>query len=173
MDYYNAMLADHQNQTVKQKVRDDGKVQTLSGTGEARVVEITLLNEQDQPVEVVNVGQCVKLKVVVEAKSAIQELVLGYMIRDRLGQPMFGTNTYHLKRKLADIPKGMIKTFLFEFAVNLGQGTYSITTALHTGDTHIGKNYEWRDFAAIFSVVNIDKETFTGTAWLPPTMECF
>ena len=37
MDYYNAMLADHQNQTVKQEVTVDGKIQTISGTGEVTV----------------------------------------------------------------------------------------------------------------------------------------
>jgi len=173
MDYYNAMLAECGNQTVRQQVTDSGKVQTLSGSGEATITEIELLNEHDERIGVVNVGQPVKLKVVVEAKTAIPELVLGYMIKDRLGQPIFGTNTYHLKHKLKDVPSGAVTTFIFGFPVNLGPGTYSIATALHTGDTHISKNYEWRDLATIFNVINIDKETFTGATWLPPTMECY
>jgi len=173
MDYYNAMLAERENQPVRQQVTDSGKVQTISGSGEATITEIALLNEQDEPVEVVNVGQPIKLKVVVEAKMAIPELVLGYMIKDRLGQPVFGTNTYHLKRKLTDVPTGAVTTFIFGFPVNLGPGTYSIAAALHTADTHISKNYEWRDLATIFNVINIDKEIFVGAAWLPPTMECY
>ncbi len=172
MDYYNALLADHQNQKVKQEVREDGKVQTVSGTGEATVTEIALLNEQEELVEVVNVGQSVKLKVVVEAKTAIPELVLGYMIKDRLGQPVFGTNTYNLKRKLIDVPSGAVTTFIFGFSANLGPGTYSIAVALHTADSHISRNYEWRDLAATFNVINIDKDDFVGAAWLPPTMVC-
>lgn len=167
MDYYNAMLADHQNQTVKQEVTEEGKVQTISGTGEATIIEIALLNENNEPIEVVNVGQPVKLKLVVEAKTMLPELVLGYMIKDRLGQPMYGTNTYYLKRKLTDVPVGAITTFIFGFPVNLGPGSYSIATALHTGDTHISKNYEWKDRAVVFNVVNLDKETFVGSAWLP------
>jgi lipopolysaccharide transport system ATP-binding protein len=173
MDYYNAMLAECGNQTVRQQVSESGKVQTISGSGEATITEIALLNEHNERIEVVNVGQPVKLKVVVEAKTAIPELVFGYMIKDRLGQPVFGTNTYHLKRKLTDVPAGAVTTFIFGFPVNLGPGTYSIATALHTGDTHIVNNFEWRDLAAIFNVINIDKETFVGTTWLPPTMECY
>lgn len=172
MDYYNAMLAERENQTVRQQVTDTGKVQTISGSGEATVTEIALLNEQEELVDVVNVGQPVKLKVVVEAKAAIPELVLGYMIKDRLGQPVFGTNTYHLKRKLTDVPSGAVTTFIFGFSANLGPGTYSIAVALHTADTHISRNYEWRDLAATFDVINIDKDDFVGAAWLPPTMEC-
>lgn len=172
MDYYNAMLAERENQTVRQQVTDTGKVQTMSGSGEATVTEIALLNEQEELVEVVNVGQPVKLKVVVETKAAIPELVLGYMIKDRLGQPVFGTNTYHLKRKLINVPSGAVITFMFSFSANIGPGTYSITVALHAADTHISRNYEWRDLAATFNVINIDKDDFVGTAWLPPSVEC-
>lgn len=171
MDYYNAMLADHQNQEVQQNVREDGKVQTISGSGEATITEILILNMQDEPIEVVNVGQSVRLKVVVEVKTTLPELVLGYMIKDRLGQPMFGTNTYHLKRKLTNVPGGTVTTFIFDFQANLGPGTYSVATALHTADTHISKNYEWKDLATVFNVVNFDKATFVGSAWLPPLLE--
>lgn len=171
MDYYNAMLAERENQTVRQKLTEAGKVQTISGSGEAKINEITLLDEQNQPLDVVNVGQSVKLKVTIEATAELPELVIGYMIKDRLGQPVFGTNTYHLNNKLRDIQSGAINTFIFSFAANLGPGSYSIAIALHTNDTHVSKNYEWRDLAALFNVVNIDKNTFIGTAWLPPTVE--
>jgi len=171
MDYYNAMLAERENQTVRQQITETGKVQTISGSGEAKINKIALLDEHDQPLDVVNVGQPVKLKVTIEATAPLPELVIGYMIKDRLGQPAFGTNTYHLNHKLTDIRSGAINTFVFSFTANLGPGSYSIAIALHTTDTHIGKNYEWRDLAAIFNVVNIDQNTFIGTAWLPPTVE--
>lgn len=118
-----------------------------------------------------NVGQLVKLVVVVKATTDIPELVAGYLIKDRLGQPIFGTNTHHLKRQVQSVKSGATVTFIFYFAANIGQGTYSVAIALHTKDTHISKNYEWRDLALVFNVINIDKETFVGVAWLPPTLE--
>lgn len=39
MDYYNAMIAERENDTVRLKEIADGKVQTVSGTGEATVAE--------------------------------------------------------------------------------------------------------------------------------------
>lgn len=171
MDYYNALLADNQDQTITQEEGEDGQVQTISGTGEAVIEEVVLLNEQDERIEVVNVGQLVKLKVVVKITSDIPELILGYMIKDRLGQPVFGTNTYHLKRKMEMVKSGDTIVYTFHFEANLGEGTYSVAIALHTADTHISKNYEWRDLALIFNVINIDKEVFVGVAWLPPTLE--
>jgi len=171
-DYYNARLADAQNQTVKQEVRESGKLQTISGSGEATIDDAVLINERDEPVETVNVGQVVKLKFVVKVISDIPELVFGYMIKDRLGQPVFGTNTYHLKREMKAVKGGTRLVFVVRFSANLGEGSYSVAAAVHASETHLGKNYEWRDFALVFKVANLDKVTFTGVAWLPPTLEC-
>lgn len=172
MDYYNAMLSERENQTVRQKVTDDGKLQTISGSGEAIVEQIMLLNERDEQIEVLNVGQHVKLKVVVEITSDIPELVIGYVIKDRLGQAIFGTNTHHLRRTIKEVKSGTRAAFTFQFAANLGPGTYSVAIALHTSDTHIIRNYEWRDLALVFTMVNIDHDNFVGTAWLPPSLDC-
>ncbi len=172
MDYYNAMLAERQNSTVQQHITDDGKMQTISGSGEATIAEVALLNEQDEQIEVVTVGQLVRLCIIVRTTAYIPELVLGYMIKDRLGQPVFGTNTHLLKRQLEAVESGTTVVFSFRFAANLGEGTYSIAIALHDTDTHIHKNYEWRDLALVFKVINTDKDTFVGVAWLPPHLEC-
>ena len=172
MDYYNAMMAERENQTVRQQPLEGGRVQTISGTGEATVEGVTLLNDQDEPVEVVNVGQTVKLKIVSRVSSDLPELVLGYMIKDRLGQPVFGTNTHHLRQKLNSVKGGTTVVSVFRFAANLGEGTYSVATALHSADNHIAKNYEWRDLALVFNVLNLDKQAFVGVAWLPPSLVC-
>lgn len=171
MDYYNAMLADHQNQDVKQEVREDGKVQTISGTGDATVTAITLVDNKDRPLEVVDVGQPVRLRITVQANKAIDRLVLGYGIKDRLGQVIYGTNTHLKDQPLVDVSSG--DKFLFEiaFPANLGPGTYSVQTALVSNDSHLVNNYEWRDLALVFNVININKPHFAGCAWIDPVIE--
>ena len=37
-------------------------------------------------------------------------------------------------------------------------------------DTHLVNNYEWRDLALVFNVININKPTFVGVAWIDPTI---
>jgi len=172
MDYYNAMLADHQNQEVKQEVREDGKVQTISGTGEVTLTDVALLNSAGQQIEMVAVGQAVSLRLTTACNAQVQELVVGYMIKDRLGQPVFGTNTYHHKRKLENLRGDEAIELNFDFNANLGPGTYSVSIALHADDTHVAKNYEWRDRALVFNMINIDKEEFVGVAWIPPVVRC-
>ena len=46
-----------------------------------------------------------------------------------------------------------------------------MAVALHMSDTHIARNYQWRDQALLFNVLNRDKPGFTGSAWLPPELE--
>lgn len=170
MDYYNAMLADHQNQTVKQELRDDGKTQTISGTGEAVVTGITLLDEAGQRIEVVDVGQPVTLRIEVKTHAFIERLVLGYGIKDRLGQVIYGTNTDLKKQPLENVPANSRVRFDAAFPANLGPGTYSVQTALVSTDTHLVNNYEWRDLALIFNVVNVSKQHFAGVAWMDPAI---
>jgi lipopolysaccharide transport system ATP-binding protein len=171
MDYYNAMIAERENATVRVEELDDGKKQTTSGTGEATVSSIALLDESGAPVEVVDVGAEVTLQVTVTARAAIPRMVLGYMIKDRLGQTMYGTNTDLKQLPLADVQPGSQTVYRFRFPMNLGAGTYSVATAIVSTDTHLVNNYEWRDLALVFTVVNMRRPHFEGSAFLDPAIE--
>ena len=83
MDFYNALIAEKENSTVEVKRLEDGRAQTTSGTGEARVLAIELKNSKDESVDFINVGENVKLKVLVQAHANLSSLVFGYMIKDR------------------------------------------------------------------------------------------
>ncbi|WP_145557460.1 ABC transporter ATP-binding protein [Yersinia canariae] len=173
MDYYNAMLAERSGSvsTIKQEKNASGMLQTISGSGDAKIIDIGIFNSKNIKVETINVGENVTLKVDVAVNSFIPTLVLGYMIKDRLGQQIYGTNTFHLRKNIENLHVGQKVSFEFKFPMNIGEGNYSIAVALHDRDTHINKNYEWRDLALIFNVINMDKDVFVGTAWLPTEVE--
>ncbi|MBA1225541.1 ABC transporter ATP-binding protein [Stutzerimonas stutzeri] len=171
MDYYNALLAERQSQQIKQELRDDGRVQTISGTGEASVSSVSLVSEDGRLLEMVDVGQAVRLRIEVAAHANIARLVLGYSIKDRLGQVIFGTNTHLKSQPLVNVVAGERYLFNIAFPANLGVGAYSVQTALVSTDTHLSNNYEWRDFALVFNVVNISKPGFSGLAWIDPRIE--
>jgi lipopolysaccharide transport system ATP-binding protein len=171
MDYYNALLAERGDQTVRQHTTGAGKVQTVSGTGEATVTAIALLDVAGQVIEMVEVGQPVRLRVEVRANAPVDRLVLGYGIKDRLGQVIYGTNTDLKEQPLLNVAAGDRYIFEIAFDANLGPGSYSIQVALHRSDTHLGGNYEWRDLALLFNVVNSSKTRFVGCAWIEPRIE--
>jgi lipopolysaccharide transport system ATP-binding protein len=171
MDYYNAMIAERENETVRLNATPEGKVQTISGTGEATVSDIALLDETGQRVEVIDVGSEVTLEVKVAARAHIPRMVLGYMIKDRLGQTMYGTNTHLKALPLENIGAGDEVTYRFRFPMNLGPGTYSVATAIVSTETHLVNNYEWRDLALVFTVMNMHRPHFEGSAWLDPAID--
>lgn len=171
MDYYNAMIAERENDTVRLHDTPDGKVQTVSGTGEATVDGIALLDSSGARVEVIDVGAEVTLEVRVRVRQAIPRMVLGYMIKDRLGQPMYGTNTHLKDLPLVDVGAGEQVVYRFRFPMNLGPGTYSVATAIVSTETHLVNNYEWRDLALVFTVMNMRRPHFEGSAWLDPLID--
>ena len=172
-DYYNALLSIQEAQSfrLEQVQMAAGKMQTQSGSGEARVQSIALLDDYQFPLELVKVGQKVTLLIEILTYESLPELVLGYALKDRLGQTIFGTNTHRLGHVLTQVSSGTRVRYAFTFEVNLGEGSYSIATALHSSDSHLTHNYEWLDLALIFSVINPEQSPFVGTSWLPPTLE--
>ena len=171
MDFYNALIAEKENSTVQIKQMADGRTQTVSGTGEITVEEIAILSDVGVPIEYVDVGQSVTLRVVAKAHQDIERLVLGYGIKDRLGQVMYGTNTHLKDQALENVKAGERVEFKIAFDMNLGPGSYSIQTALCSTDTHLVDNYEWRDMALLFNVMNVNKHHFAGCAWMDPVIE--
>lgn len=170
MDYYNALITERENQTVVQREKD-GRVETISGTKEATVETIALYNSKDERVETVGVGDPLELRITVKVHKSVASLVLGFGIKDRLGQVVFGTNTWHTHQVIQDPAAGKRYQFTLSFTANFGVGSYSIQTALHEKESAAGFNYEWRDLALVFSVVNIDKNFFVGCTWNEPLIQ--
>lgn len=170
MDCYNALLADEENRTLELETTHNGKIRTRSGTGEARIQDVALLSETGEPLRVVAVGQNVELRVMVRVRAPIPRLVMGYMLKDHLGQSIFGTNTHFTGQALDSPAVGRELTFSIRFTANLGPGNYSAAINLADDETHLARNYEWRDLALVFTVANLTRDTFVGSAWLPPAI---
>lgn len=167
-DFYNATIAEKENSTVEVIRLDNGKAQTISGTGEAKVESIGLYNSKGERSDFIEVGEMVELRITVRVYQSVDTLVLGYAIKDRLGQIMYGTNTWHTNQIITLPVKNANYEFVIRFPANFGVGTYSVQTALTDRETHLTANYEWRDLALIFNVINVDQTLFAGCLWNEP-----
>ena len=170
-DFYNALIAEKENAKVETVVLDNGKVKTTSGTGEAKIQSIELVNQNDTSVEVVSIGERVTLIVTIQVAKMLGSLVMGFSIKDRLGQVMYGTNTWHTKQIIEEPASGDQYRFRIDFDANFGVGSYSIAIALHDSENHLGINYEWKDLALVFNVINTGVNVFEGCNWLQPSIE--
>lgn len=169
VDYYNALIAakENANLNVNQQREKNGWLLTRSGTGEAKIESLHIISsESKESLAVVQVGETVELVLEASIHADLPQLVLGYMIRDKHGHVIWGTNTWHLKQIQTDLKAGEKIVFRTTFPCTLGPGSYSVSPALVSSDTHLTNNYEWVDNFLVFDVLNVDKEFFIGSNWL-------
>ncbi len=170
MDFYHALMAERDLTLIRQERQAYGKVQTISGGGEMSVFEIRLLSKEGKPVEGVETGTPVTLEIRIKVNKPVAEAVVGFMIKDRLGQIMYGINSYLLGQPIRHLSAKDQLVCCFQFEMNLGKGNYSISTAISKKESHLADNYEWRDGGFVFSVLNTKKPDFVGCVSLDATL---
>jgi len=168
MNYYNAMLSDNSHSKIKNEEIGNTKAKIISGNSDASIEDVGLYNNAGCLVDAVGVGDNVELRIKIKINNYVKSLVCGYAIKDKFGQIIYGTNTSHSQQVCNFLSLGDVYEYRIYFPVNIGIGHYSVSIALHASDTHVGKNYEWRDLAYIFDVINIDKQYFVGSSWIEP-----
>jgi lipopolysaccharide transport system ATP-binding protein len=171
LDYYNALLAAQEGEVIETVAHPSGRTQTISGSRLARVERVELLDGAGEVVETVGVGAPLQLRVQAHAAAAIPSLVLGFAIKDRFGRTLFGSNTFFSRQTVEALGEGDKVDYCVGFNADLGPGTYSISLALTGGESHLEANYEWRDLAVVFAVVNLDKVPFDGVVFLASDIE--
>ena len=154
LDYYNAVIAkQREDYEILQSERLSGRKVTRSGNGEVIIYDVELMAGV-QPIRAFRSGDSVTIRVSALCREPVEELTAGILIRDRLGNDVFGTNTYHHGVSRKNLQAEEMVVFEFSFpAMNLGIGSYSLTTALHSRDTHLKNNYDWWDRSLVFQVI--------------------
>ncbi|BBR59518.1 MULTISPECIES: ABC transporter ATP-binding protein [Enterobacteriaceae] len=158
MNLYNAKLS---------KTADDNNIRlekgkSESGNKKAIIDGFYLEKENGTKTDIVEVADLCSLCFTVTNYEVSSGLTLGFHIRDRLGNIVFGTNTLAHGIDLAGIGTKVIK---FKLNMNIGIGEYSISAALHKERDHYEESYHWLDGIGSFNVIAPGK-VFVGSAWL-------
>ncbi len=165
LDEYNALLAAKGSGNVEMRItRTSGEARgpRRHGTFQALIGRVRLRNGRGQETDLFHPGERLRMAIEVVFLTAITNPTVGFEIRDRLGQGLYGTNTALKGIDLGDCGAGETREIEFEVPVNLGYGTYSITVAVHQDETHLQACYEWTDNAALFHVRHEGKPDWTG-----------
>jgi lipopolysaccharide transport system ATP-binding protein len=98
-DYYNGLIAERENRTVRTTSSVHGRIATELGSGEAVIEQLELLDATGQRVEYVTVGQPVALRARVRVNA---DRSIGLRLHDPrpARQPVFGT-THHTESSLS------------------------------------------------------------------------
>lgn len=126
------------------------------GTYGAEIISVMFLNEDGE-----NLSFCegrVNVTVIVRAmvKQNIESPIIGFFIKDRLGQALFGANTYltyESEPVVADSGQILEARFNFDLPILL-VGDYSITAAIADGSLSSHQQLHWVHDAAFFKVTS-------------------
>jgi len=125
------------------------------GDGSAEVVSIELLDATHSRVEIVETGVPVSVRIRVLFHKDIKNPVFGFLIRNRHGVQVYGTNTEQQQLSLGEVAKGELVEVAFSFECWLGTDTYSISCAAHSSAIfEEGIGYDWLDGALFFRVTS-------------------
>lgn len=169
VDFYNALIAKKENEklSIDQRRSLSGWTVTTSGSGQAKVIQLRLMDaESGSEVATVMVGQRLRLELIAQARQDLPSLVLGFMLRDKQGHIVWGSNTWHSQQVAKQVRQDEQVRFTLDFECRLGPGSYSVSPALVSTETHLVDNFEWVDNLLVFDVMNGDKQAFIGSNWL-------
>lgn len=96
------------------------------------------------------------------ALEAIETATVGIAVKDRLGQEIFGVNTCYREMPIGPVEAGTVVEVAFDLTMQLGEGLYSITAAIHAGPDHTTHCYDWVEQALSFQVLPSPADRFTG-----------
>jgi lipopolysaccharide transport system ATP-binding protein len=121
------------------------------GDGRAEVLRIDLIGENGAPTAVLRSGELTVAKVVVRFKAAVEDPVVGILIRTRIGLNVYGTNTELERLKLGPRAAGDTIEITYAFRCDLCPAEYTLTAASHDPD---GVWHDWLEDAVAFAVTD-------------------
>lgn len=168
LDYYNALIApqavDH---AIREGTPDGGGIR--SGSGAIRIRQADILSD-GKSMRALMAGQPASIHLHLEVQQPLADFTVGLLIKDRLGNDVFGTNTHHMCQTLGPVAPGQDKELHFDFSsLALGPGHYSVTLAAHASSDHLAGNYDWWERALVFQIIPAEGAHTIGICHMPLT----
>jgi lipopolysaccharide transport system ATP-binding protein len=121
------------------------------GDGSAEILSVEVLDASHNAIKIAETGESLLLRVRARFNSDAIDPVCGFLIRNRLGIHVYGTNTDIQQLDFGQVRCGEVIEVTFAFDCWLGVGEFSITVAMHSAD---GISFDWVDDCMFLRVVS-------------------
>jgi homopolymeric O-antigen transport system ATP-binding protein len=137
-------------------IGDQGTLAPLSytyrhGDGSAEILAADLLDATQRPVQTVETGEALTMRVLARVNGDLEDPIVGFLIRNRHGISAYGTNSKEQQAEFGPVHRGDLLEVIFSFNCWLGMDDYSITCAIHNRN---GEAFDWIDGARFFRVTS-------------------
>lgn len=146
---------------------DPDNVGLQFGAQRAKITRVSLLDERGGNAALLSGAEVVTIEISVQLKDALDDLIIGFYVKDRLGQRLFGDNTHfaYLQEPLSGMEGDIFRArFRFRMPI-LPSGSYMIDAAVASGDRHDHTQQHWIHDALEFRA--IDETMRSGLVGIP------
>jgi len=115
------------------------------GDGQASIRQVVLRDKQKKPIFGAQGGERLTLEITAEAHALLERPIIGFFLRNRLGQNVFGDNSFLSTENTPLIcPAGTCLAARFEFIMPfLPRGDYAFSVAIASGSNLEHVQHQW------------------------------
>ncbi|WP_445146020.1 ABC transporter ATP-binding protein [Dyella sp. Tek66A03] len=131
---------------------DPEQLNSQFGAGDARITDVRIVDVDGENCRLILGGEPVRLIIEAEVSAPISAPIFGFYVKDRLGQRLFGDNTYlsyHEHPIKAEVGARLEAKFEFRMPI-LASGDYSVDVALASGSQDDHTQQHWIHDALAF-----------------------
>jgi len=124
------------------------------GSGDATILDVRMTKADGTELGLIQGGEEIQVTIRIRANSDIDSPIIGFHIKDRLGQPLIGDNTYLSYRdQTLSLRAGQqaVAQFVFELPFLL-TGNYAVSAAVASGTIESHVQHHWQHEAFVFTV---------------------
>jgi len=120
------------------------------GDRSAEILQVELLDASGERVELVETGRQVMVRIRYVAHADLEEVVCGFLIRNRHGIHIYGTNTELQQLSSGPVTNGQVNEVTFEFNCWTAPDLLSLSVAVHSADA---VSFDWLDGCVFLRVM--------------------
>jgi lipopolysaccharide transport system ATP-binding protein len=153
LDYANIDWHDQRQDVINRSpLRNDLEVYVFDTSGsdgfggdEAKIAHVMIVDSNGKPLKWIVGGEKVSVQIDVEAKRELVRPIVGFFFKDRLGQALFGDNTYlSYQHAPVKIEAGATLRAKFDFIMPwLPSGDYTVQVAVAEGTQNEHRQLHW------------------------------
>jgi len=134
------------------------------GDNKAQIVGVGLFDKGiREKLTIVRAEDEVNLLIRVRFNIQMLDAIVGFTLKDRLGNIVTQSNSYVLQEVIDECENGQISTFCFNFFMpNLNDGVYTISPAIASGTQEDHVQHSWVHDAVIFQIVSFNNNRLQG-----------
>ncbi|WP_025847914.1 ABC transporter ATP-binding protein [Paenibacillus ehimensis] len=134
------------------------------GDNKAKINGISLHDAlTGEPTTLIKPNQSVQLRISVQSNELIQSPIIGFSIKDRLGNIVTQSNSYVLEQELQPLLPGKNYIFGFNYIFPaLSRGEYMISPAVASGTQEEHTQHSWVHDALVIQILDYRKHQLNG-----------